>query len=496
MAAVAMVTSRACTSTMGDEEVRARGVSAREVDEDISPILQKYMVTGWGEPLYFHQRQVANMDARASRRRNVAARYRGSTVLIPNGRERCRSNDTQYRFRPNSGFVYLVGDGEPGDVLALEWDQASGANATLYTEPIPLWTGSDVISDRERGALWARPHIGLAGASARYGVNAADIGSMMGDLQGRPNIVLLRGVDDLLDAGVDSSAAVSADLSTCLSDMRLIKDQWEIEEIERACWFTATAFQRVVDRLGSFRTERDVEICFDADARTVGEGPGYPTIVACGPNATIRHYTRNLSELDPSQLLLIDGGVETVEYYTADVTRTLPIGGKFAPGQAAIYDVVFSAHQAAMNVVKPGVPFRAPHEAAMRALSEGLSKLGILEVSPEEAVRRDRRFYRRYCRHGTSHMLGIDVHDCADASPGAYRDGVLREGMVLTVEPGAYVQRHDLLAPELYRGIGVRIEDDVVVTADGCRVLSGTLPVRRDDVEKWVRGELRVEGAG
>lgn len=474
---------------MADREAGSDGVLTREVDRDIPAALQAYMVGGWGAPRAFPHQPTTNRRAKEERRQRLAERFAGRTLVIPNGRERVRSNDTSFRFRPNTAFLYLLGDGEPGDVLVIGPRGGPGTLSCLYTEPSPSWAASDVISDRERGALWARPHIGLEGAEARYGVPARDLAALTADLAGQRDIMLLRGSDLQLDDRLDTAEEGSSAVLSYLSEMRLIKDPWEVEEIGRACDLSLLAFGKVVAQLGSLKTERDVEILFDSWARTVGEGPGYPTIVASGENATIRHYTRNLSQLDPEKLLLLDGGVETTDYYTADVTRTLPIGGRFSGSQAALYDVVLRAHQAGIAAVRPGVPFRAPHDAAMRALSEGLFELEILKVVPDEAIRADRQFYRRYCRHGTSHMLGIDVHDCVDASPELYRDGLLREGMVLTIEPGAYVQPHDLLSPEEFRGIGIRIEDDVVVTEGGCRVLSEAFPVGREEVEEWVRSE-------
>jgi Xaa-Pro aminopeptidase len=187
-------------------------------------------------------------------------------------------------------------------------------------------------------------------------------------------------------------------------------------------------------------------------------------------------------------LLLLDAGVESDELYTADVTRTLPVSGRFTPDQRRLYDLVHRAQQAAIAEVRPGAAFLAPHRAAMRVLAEGLEELGILTVSAGAALAEDVQAHRRYTLHGTSHMLGLDVHDCAHARDEEYRGGALRPGHVLTVEPGLYFQPDDLTVPEGLRGIGIRIEDDVLVTEDGCRVLSGTLPSDPDEVERWMAG--------
>jgi Xaa-Pro aminopeptidase len=185
------------------------------------------------------------------------------------------------------------------------------------------------------------------------------------------------------------------------------------------------------------------------------------------------------------ELLLLDAGVECHNLYTADVTRTMPISGTYSPAQRRIYELVLAAQDAGIAAVRPGAKFMDPHDAAMAVLAEGLHELGILKEDPSSALRKDRQLHRRYTLHGTSHMLGIDVHDCAHARNELYW-GDLKEGYVLTVEPGLYFQRNDLTVPEEYRGIGVRIEDDILVTADGARNLSAALPRAADDVEAWM----------
>ena len=184
-------------------------------------------------------------------------------------------------------------------------------------------------------------------------------------------------------------------------------------------------------------------------------------------------------------MLLLDAGVECHNLYTADVTRTMPINGTFSPAQRRIYDLVLAAQVAGIEAVKPGAAFMAPNDAAKKVLAEGLFELGILREEPEQALRRDRQLHRRYTRHGVSHMLGIDVHDCANARNDVYL-GELREGYVLTVEPGLYFQTNDLTVPEEYRGIGVRIEDDILVTATGSRNLSSALPRTAEEVQEWM----------
>jgi Xaa-Pro aminopeptidase len=196
--------------------------------------------------------------------------------------------------------------------------------------------------------------------------------------------------------------------------------------------------------------------------------------------------SKNCGPIRKGDLLLLDAGVEGHSLYTADITRTLPISGKFTAEQRVVYELVLEAQQAALNMVKPGVDFMKPNESAMTVFAHGLVRLGILRMSAEEALRDENRFYRRHSLHNVSHMLGLDVHDCAQSRAETYKYGKLEPGMVLTVEPGLYFQTDDLTVPPRYRGIGVRIEDDVLVTAKGHRVLSSSLPREPDKVEAWM----------
>ena len=189
---------------------------------------------------------------------------------------------------------------------------------------------------------------------------------------------------------------------------------------------------------------------------------------------------------DLGDLILIDAGVEVESFYTADVTRCFPINGKFSPAQREIYQLVYEAQRAGIAAVKPGALFKDLTAAAHKVLAEGLAKMGVLPVPPEESLKPEVGLHRRWTVHGVSHMLGLDVHDCDGARSENYRDGVLREGMILTVEPGLYIHPDDELFPIEYRGIGVRIEDDVLVTKDGCEVLSAALPTQIDEVEAWM----------
>jgi Xaa-Pro aminopeptidase len=232
--------------------------------------------------------------------------------------------------------------------------------------------------------------------------------------------------------------------------------------------------------------ERWVEGTFFRRARAMGNDIGYDSIVGGGAHATTLHWIDNTGPITPGELVLLDMGVEGQNLYTADVTRTLPIDGTFTSLQRELYDLVHAAQEAGIKAVRPGAPFLAAHNAAMVVLAHGLESLKLLPCSAEEALDPESKVYARWTLHGVSHMLGMDVHDCGQASMDVYPKGDLAEGMVLTVEPGLYFQADDLLVPEEMRGIGIRIEDDILVTADGSRNLSAALPRTSSDVEEWM----------
>jgi Xaa-Pro aminopeptidase len=250
---------------------------------------------------------------------------------------------------------------------------------------------------------------------------------------------------------------------------------------------TKRGFEDVIARLKTAKNERELEGVFWTRARIEGNDVGYTSIVAAGSHACTLHWKKNDGAIRKRDLLLLDAGIEGNSLYTADVTRTLPISGRFTREQRAVYEIVLAAQRAALKIVKPGNDFMAPNTAAMAVLAHGLERLGILPMSAEEALRDENQFYRRYSLHNVSHMLGLDVHDCAQARAENYKYGRLEAGMVLTIEPGLYFQTDDLTVPEKYRGIGVRIEDDILVTAKGHRNLSAMLPREPDEIEEWMR---------
>ncbi len=280
------------------------------------------------------------------------------------------------------------------------------------------------------------------------------------------------------------------DFVVWLSEARLIKDQFEIDEMQKSIDATQRGFEDMIraipSAVGKKRGERLVEGAFFTRARYEGNDIGYDSIIASGAHACILHWIKNDGELKNGELILIDAGVEVESLYTADITRTLPINGKFTPAQRKIYELVYEAQSAGIAAVKPGAKFRDFHLAAMKVLAKGLSDLGVLPIPAEESLKPENGLHRRWTVHGTGHMLGMDVHDCAHARNETYAEGILQPGMILTVEPGLYIHPDDTLFPEEYRGIGVRIEDDVLVTEDGCRNLSGAMPRHPDEIEAWL----------
>jgi Xaa-Pro aminopeptidase len=281
-----------------------------------------------------------------------------------------------------------------------------------------------------------------------------------------------------------------AEVSEFVSELRFVKDAYEIAEMRKAVAASVKGFESAArslkEAVGHPRGERIVETAFYAQARVEGNGLGYETIAASGPHACTLHWITNDGPVNKNDLILLDAGVEVDSLYTADVTRTLPVSGKFTEIQRKIYDAVLEAADAAFKVAKPGVKFSDIHQAAMNVIAKKTAEWGLINITAEESIKQDIQLHRRWMVHGTSHHLGIDVHDCGQARREMYMDGILQPGMVFTIEPGLYFHQDDLSVPKEYRGIGVRIEDDVLVTKNGVENLSAALPRKSKDVEKWL----------
>jgi len=410
----------------------------------------------------------------AARRAAVSAAFPGQRLVIPAGQLKQRSNDTDYPFRAHSAFAHLTGwgaDAVPESVLVFE-PAASGHDVTLYLRERADRTTAEFYGDASIGEFWIGPRPSLAGVAADLGVATAHI-------------------DRFSSRAGERVVDVDDELTRFVSELRLVKDEYEQAQLRLAVEVTARGFDDIVADLPRIvdtpRGERAVEGVFHLRARTDGNGTGYDTIAASGPHACYLHWTRNDGAVVPGDLILVDAGVEVDSLYTADITRTLPVSGTFTPIQRKIYETVREAADAAFAAARPGVRFRSVHDAAMAVIAERVAEWGLLPVTAQEALDADRGGqHRRYMVHGTSHHLGLDVHDCAQARREMYYEGILEPGMVFTIEPGLYFQIDDVTVPEEYRGIGVRIEDDILMTADGPVNLSSGIPRTADEVEAWI----------
>ena len=451
-------------------------------DPGVPEAYSAFMRTGWADrDLDLPPHPV--LEWAAARRERLIEQFPGERLVIPAGGFKVRANDTDYRFRAETAHTYLCGNQTSDAVLVIE-----DGDAVLYARPNGSRETDEFFRDREYGELWAGRRPTLGEISSSLGVQTQHIKDLSARLSRSAKTRVLRGVDARVDAQVSGDEGQDSDFARVLSELRLVKDEWEIAELQGACDITTLGFEDSVrewDRVLEFG-ERWIEGTFFRRARAMGNDIGYDSIVGGGRHATTLHWIENTGPVTPGELLLLDMGAEASSLYTADVTRTLPISGTFTPVQRDLYSLVLEAQRAGIAAVRPGAAFRAPHEAAMSVLAHGLEDLGLLPVSAEEALAPDSRVYARWTLHGTSHMLGMDVHDCAAADTGIYPGGDLEAGMVLTVEPGLYFQEDDLLVPEDLRGIGIRIEDDIVVTADGAQNLSDALPRAPEAIEAWM----------
>ncbi|SDS18815.1 aminopeptidase P family protein [Microlunatus soli] len=477
-----------------------------------SEAFRAFIGTGWAaDPAELPDPLPATGPA-ADRRAAVSAAYPGERVVIPAGGLQVRSNDTDYRFRPHSAFAHLTGlgtDKEPDAVLVLE-PTDSGHDATLYFKPRAPRDSEEFYANARYGEMWVGKRETLEEMAALSGLSCVPIEELAEALAKNADqtaIRLLRSADPEIarivdqlraDQEIDSEAAEQSDeeLTVFLSELRLIKDAFEQDQLQEACEQTAAAFAEVVkgfpEAIRRGRGERWVEGIFGLHARHAGNAVGYDTIAASGDHACTLHWIRNDGDLKDGDLILIDAGVELDSLYTADVTRTLPLNGTFSEAQRKVYQAVLAAQEAGIAAAKAGTTFSEVHKAAIAVIAQYLDEWGILPVSVEQTLSDDGGQHRRWMVHGTSHHLGIDVHDCAQARKENYKEGTLAPGMVITVEPGIYFKSDDLLVPEELRGIGVRIEDDILITEDGNRNLSAALPRTADDVEAWMAGLLKA----
>lgn len=494
------------------KDLASRGDSRSQRPD--SAAFREFIASGWDETVPDAERR-ESADFTPERRDALVRRLPGTRLVLPAGVLKVRSNDTDYPFRPDTAFAYYSGlgtDEEPDSVLVVEpsAEDPTVSVATYFFRPRAGFDSSEFYADSRYGEMWVGRRPTLAEASQRLGIEVRHIDELRDhlakDVGAQLSLSVVPEVDASIEAmvqeirsqnglpGGEEAAAENAALREAASEARLVKDEYEVRQMRLAVEATLRGFEDVIRNLpqavGHPRGERVIEGVFAATARADGNGVGYDTIAAAGDHACTLHWTRNDGAVRPDELVLVDAGVEIDSLYTADVTRTLPVSGTFSPVQRKVYDAVLEASDAAFAVARPGLRFRELHTAAMKVLAARLEEWGLLPGTAEESLAPEGQWHRRWMPHGTSHHLGMDVHDCAQARREMYLDAELVPGMVFTIEPGLYFKENDLLVPEELRGIGVRIEDDVLVTQDGVENLSAGAPRRAEDVEAWI-AELR-----
>ena len=430
---------------------------------------------------------ITNADIFADRRKRfINAIGSGTVAIMPSAPVAMRSGDVEFIYRQDNDFYYLTGFAEPESVVLFAPDAQE--QFILFVRP----------RDKER-ETWTGRRAGLEGAVADYGADKAFAldeldGVLRRHLDKVDRVYYPLGANERMNARIlellRAAQAMRPRLGTgphalldpreLIHEERLHKRPEELAAMRDAIAISAEAHKAAMRTARGGMMEWQVEATVDYSFRSRGAaGPSYPSIIASGPNAATLHYINNDRQMRTGELLLIDAGCE-YGFYASDVTRTFPIGARFTPLQRDLYEIVLAAQEKGIETIKPGIKFDDPHEAAVRVLVEGMCRVGLIK-GPVEDARRDGA-WRRYYMHRTSHWLGMDVHDV-----GLYRVGgesrTLESGMVLTVEPGIYIAPDDAAAPEEFRGIGIRIEDDVLVTSGGHEVMTAAVPKSVADVE-------------
>jgi len=433
----------------------------------------------------------------ARRRKNLMVLMEPNSIaILPAAKEKIRSRDTDYPFRQDNDFFYLTGFNEPDAVLVLLPEREHGEYVLFCRE-----------RDKEK-EIWNGYRAGPEGACKDFGADDAfpvdDIDDILpGLIEGRERVYYALGKEPDFDRRVMTwvnsiRARVRAgasppgeflDLDHFLHDMRLFKSAEEIRLMERAAEISAKAHMRAMKACapGRFEYELEAEIQY-ACALEGGRYAAYNSIVGGGKNGCILHYVDNNEKLKSGDLVLIDAGCE-YECYASDITRTFPVNGKFSRDQKAIYNLVLKAQEAALEKLVPGNLWNEPHDASVRVIVEGLIELGLLKGKVEKNI--EKETYKAFYMHRIGHWLGMDVHDVGDYKVGGeWR--VLEAGMVMTVEPGIYIDPDNHKVDARWRGIGVRIEDDVLITRDGHRVVTEKAPKTVADIEKLMAGRRKT----
>ena len=414
----------------------------------------------------------------------------GGIAVLPAAPERVRSRDTHYVYRQDSDFYYLTGFDEPDAAAVLIPGRPEGEFLMFVRERDPA---------RE---IWDGPRVGPAGAVERFGADDAfpitDVEDVLPGLLERSRRVYypmgvspefdqrLLGWLNTLNARRQSGHAPSeiVALDHLLHEMRLFKSRSEVNVMRQAARIAVEAHARAMRACRPGMMEYELEAEYLHVFRRHGAECSYPPIVAAGANACILHYRANDARLRDGDLVLVDAGCE-YQMYASDVTCTFPVNGRFSPAQRELYEIVLEANRAATAAVRPGNHWNDPHDAAVAVVTRGLKELGLLSGRVPNLIKS--QAYRAFFMHKTGHWLGMDVHDVGDYKVDEHWR-LLEPGMVLTIEPGIYVSPHARKVPKRYRGIGIRIEDDVLVTRDGAEVLTEGLPRTVAEIERHMAG--------
>lgn len=434
---------------------------------------------------------ISQQEFAARRRRLLDALGNGAIAVVSSGRLQVRNRDAEYPFRQDSDFHYLTGFNEPDAVAVFAPGRAAGEYVLFCRE-------KDAVAER-----WTGTRAGLEGAKHWHGADDAhpigQLDSMMPQLMtGRDQVHYDMGANEAFDrrmmhwlnslrakvrAGIRAPHAFVM-LDRVLHEMRLFKSPAEIAVMRHAAQTSARAHTRAMQVCQPGKYEYEVEAELLHEFRKAGMETAYTSIVGGGKNACILHYIENRSVLQAGDLLLIDAGAEH-ECYASDITRTFPVNGKFSPEQRALYQLVLDAQKAAIDQAQPGKTWDDPHQAAVKVLAQGLLELGLLQGNLDDVLQKgsenEDEPYRQFYMHKTGHWLGMDVHDVGDYKIGEnWR--TLQPGMVLTVEPGLYISPAENVDPKWWN-IGIRIEDDVLITTDGNDVLSRDVVKEIADIE-------------
>jgi Xaa-Pro aminopeptidase len=475
-----------------------KALEVRTHDIPIADAMTEFMKEGWAPSPLTGVNPHPSIPFTKIRREKLSKQYPGSRLIFPSGSLKIRSNDSDYPFRAHSAYSWFTGivasDCVPDSLFVME-PNGAGHDALLFIHPRSPRNNDEFYKNARHGEFWIGRRMTLEETETKYALKVVQIESIEEFLANKKETLIIRGEDKKLDQLVTESEEKEKEFLNFTSLMRIVKDQYEIDEMQKAIDASVRGFAdmvRVFPAATSVaRGERVIESAFYGRARLEGNENGYPSIVASGAHACVLHWIKNDGDVLPGDLILIDAGVEVESHYTADITRTFPVNGTFTEAQRKIYMIVYKAQQAGIAAVKPGAKFKDFHNACMVEIARGAAELGVLPVSVEESLKPESGLHRRWQFHGSGHHLGIDVHDCAHARKEQYAEAVLEAGMILTVEPGFYIQPDDTLFPEEYRGIGVRIEDDILVTESGAKILSNALPRHPDEVEAYMAKLLK-----